>query len=130
MPTPVKVLEDLATAIVRCMEPWRLPQPLKVVVLKHISSNPRLADLRRFVMCCDAAMDGVRYSAGAYIPCLRGVRTSVLPSSHTQQSAELWAMVWMIRLAVPLQWRLLVLVSDLAVASTQLLKLRPSTWLR
>ena len=70
-------------------------------------------------MCCDAAMDRVRYRAGAYTPCLWGVRTSVLPGNHTQQSAELWALVWMIWLAVRLRWRLLVLVSDSVVSSTQ-----------
>ena len=31
-PTPLKVLEGLAAAIVRCMEPWRPRQPPKVVV--------------------------------------------------------------------------------------------------
>ena len=80
-PTPVRVLE--ATAIVRCMEPWRPPQPLKCVVLKHISSNPQLADPRRFMMCCDAAMDGLGIEQVLIFPVYRGLRTSVLPGSQT-----------------------------------------------
>ena len=70
-------MKVLVAAIVRCMEPWRPPQPLKVVALKHISPNPWFADLSTFVMCCDAAMDGVQYRAGAYI-----ARTFVLLGHH------------------------------------------------
>ena len=126
----MRVLEGLATAIVRCVEPWRPPLPLKCFILRHVRSGPRFRDLWPFVMCCDAAMDAVRFRVGAYIPKLHGVRMAVLPGSHTQQSAELWALVWMLWLAVRLRWKMVVLVSHSVAASTQLVTLRGSTWLR
>ena len=107
----MRVLEGMATAFVRCMEPWWPPLPLKCFIMQQLRSVPRFRDVPDFVMCCDAAMHAVRYRAGVYIPKLRGVRTVVLPGSHTQESAEWWALVWMLWFVVRLHWKMVVLVS-------------------
>ena len=46
-----------------------------------------------------------------------------------QQSAELWVLVWLVRLAVRLGWCYVVLVTDSQVAACRFLSLRASTWL-
>ena len=46
-----------------------------------------------------------------------------------QQSAELWVLVWLVRLAVRLGWCYVVLVTDSQVAACEFLSLRASTWL-
>ena len=78
----------------------------------------------------DAALDTIRYRGGAFIPRLSGVRSQVIPPArHTQQSAELWVLVWLVRLAVRLGWNYVVLVTDSQVSACQLVALRASTWL-
>ena len=78
----------------------------------------------------DAALDAIRYRGGAFVPRLSGVRSQVLPlARHTQQSAELWISVWLVRLAVRLGWVYVVLVTDSQVSACQFLSRRASTWL-
>ena len=61
---------------------------------------------------------------------LSGIRSQViLPERHTQQSAEFWVLVWLVRLAVRLGWCYVALVTDSQVAACQFLSLRASTWL-
>ena len=52
-PTPLKVLHDLATAIVRCKEPWRTPASTGFAVLRHLSASPCVLSLGNFMMCGD-----------------------------------------------------------------------------
>ena len=54
------------------------PPPLRYTVLCKFSARPCLHTHRAFVMCSDAAMDGIRYRGGAYIPGLPAVRSSVM----------------------------------------------------
>ena len=129
-PTPLKVLHGLCTAIVRCMETWEPPAPARLAVFHALSATPDLWAVRHCVMFGDAALDTIRYRGGAFIPRLSGVRSQVIPPArHTQQSAELWVLVWLVRLAVRLGWSYVVLVTDSQVSACQLVSLRASTWL-
>ena len=99
-PTPCKVLQGLCTAIVRCIEPWEPPASARTAIYHSLSPVSELWAVRHCVMFGDAALDAIRYR-GAFIPKLSGIRSQVIPPErHTQQSAELWVLVWLVRLVV------------------------------
>ena len=104
-PTPCNVLHGLCTAIVRCMEPWEPPALARNAIYHSLSAVSDLWVVRHCVMFGDAVLDAIRYrgGGGAFIPKLSGIRSQVIPPEmHTQQSAELWVLVWLVRLAVRL----------------------------
>ena len=98
-PTPCKVLHGLCTAIVRCMEPWEPPVLAHIVIYRSLSAVSDLWAVRHCVMFGDA----IRYRGAAFIPKLSGIGSQVIPPErHTQQSAELLILLWLVRLAVRL----------------------------
>ena len=128
-PTPCKVLHGLCIAIIRCMEPWESAALARIAVYRSLSAVRDLWAVRHCVMFGDAALDAIRYR-GAFIPRLSGIRSRIIPPErHTQQSAELWVLVWLVRLAVPLGWGYVILVTDSQVAACQFLSLTASTWM-
>ena len=87
------------------METWEPPAPARLALFHALSATPDLWAVRHCVMFGDAALDTIRYRGGAFIPRLSGVCSQVIPPArHTQQSAELWVLVWLVRLAVRLGW--------------------------
>ena len=113
-PTPCKVLHGLCTAIVRCMEPWEPPALACIAIYHSLSAVSDLWAVCHCVMFGDAALHIIQYRGG------RGVYTDAVgysfagypPERHTRQSAELWVMIWLVRLAVRLGWCYVVLVTD------------------
>ena len=54
-------------------------------------------------MFADAALDAIRHRGGPFIPKLLGIRSQVIPPErHTQQSAKLWVLLWLLTLALRL----------------------------
>ena len=112
------------------MEPWEPPTLARMAIYKSLSAVGDLWALRHCVMFGDAVLDIIRYQGGAFIPKLSGIRSQVIPPErHTQQSAKLWVLVWLVRLAIRLGWCYVVLVTDSQVAACKFLSLRASTWL-
>ena len=113
------------------MEPWEPPALARIAIYHSLSAVSDLWAVRHCVMFGDAALDIIRYrGGGGVIPRLLGIRSQVIPpEQHTQQSAGLWVLVWLVRLAVQLGWCYVVLVTHSQVAACQLFSLRASTWL-
>ena len=85
-PVPLKVLHELATAIVFAMEPWSPPGALRWS-LKCAMGRP--VNLRRHAFATvfvDVALDVFRYRAGLFLPGTHEVRSVVVPPSR--HSAE------------------------------------------
>ena len=84
------------------------------------------------VMFGDAAMNVIRYrgGGGCFVPKLSGIHSQVVPPErHTQQSAELWVLVWLVQLAVRPGCCYVILVTDSQVAACHFFSRRASTWL-
>ena len=75
LPTPLKVLHGLCTAIVRCMETLEPPTPARLAVFRALYATPDLWAVRHCVMFGDAALDAIRYRGGGHSS--RGCRVSV-----------------------------------------------------
>ena len=100
-PTPRKVLHGQCTPIVRFMEPWEPPALARIAVYRSLSIARDLWAVRHCVMFGDAALGAIRYGGGGFIPRLFGIRSQIIPlGRYTQQSAELWVLVWLVWLAV------------------------------
>ena len=104
----------------------------RIAIYHSLSAVSDLWAVRHSVMFGDVALDVIRYrgGGGAFILKLLGIRSQVIPPErHTQESAELSVLVWLVQLAVQLGWCYVVLVTDSQVAACQFLYLRACIWL-
>ena len=135
--TPVKVLEELASAIARIGQSWR---PISAVRMRRVHQLGRwglqerqavLHDLFGAVIFVDLAKDGKCYRVGGMLPTMPAVHTCVCPEGPcNQQVAELMGVTWAIQLAVSLGWRMVTVFADSLVGIAQVRGLRASCGLR
>ena len=105
---------------------------MRIAIYHSLSALSDLWAVRHCVLFGAAALDVIRYRGGGglFVPEMSGIWSEVIPAEiYTQQSAELWVLVWLVRLAVRLRWCCVVLVTDSKVLAWQLLSLRACTCL-
>ena len=133
----VKLLDCLATLMALAAEPWTAPSHK---AWPHLSAycfgserclNPSFVWAGDLLACVDGAHDTGRWRVGALVPFF-GVRSFYPPHRKyaSQQTTELHAVAWAVRLAVRLGMSSVIVCSDSEVALAQVLSLRACSHLQ